>query len=655
MHISSPLLNLALLESLKAKSYSDEIDLFIPFIAVTIAELGKATFTAEDVQEKLASLFGFKPPIAAIKALLSRCKKRGLVQIRNHTYIPNMAVVETYKDGFSDKRKEISVSLGRLNKAFISYSKEKFDKDIDEAEAELLVTRIIEKNTVNIFDKKRFDLDQIEEKIKNIDYFTASFIAHLHRNEKELFEDFNRIVKGLLLANYLCFADKTAHKKTYGNITVYLDTPLVIGLLGFSGKQRKKVLEEFLDLIKSLHIKIYIFEETFVESERLLSAWKHDLEQRNYKRFNPKTLELLRIEGYDHIRLDTEIRLLRKNIESLKISIKYGFKANPRYQCDEHGFETVLKKFFSDEKDLNHDISCISHIHNLREEKKVADLGSTFSIFVSPSFQLVKASYQYFFDEIRSSIPLAVTEQWMTTLFWLKNPGLHGSLPLDQMISTAYGLLHTDDKFWQSFISRLEKIEKRGDISHDDFVLVRWDTALLNQVHDASVDVGEDFTDSDIFEIVERIKAKQIAEKDAAIAEISQQAEKAVVIAATERDGAISELNGIKGNIDDICMKIASGISWCAAIILIISVFLVTYASIPHETFPSISSPGLLKASIFGVALIINLLFATFAAFFGISIKSTHETIKHWIYSSLSSVFLTNQSENLKKKEPRID
>jgi len=60
--MKSHLINLALLEALKHEKFKDEIDLFLPFIAVTIQEIGKPTVEIIDIQSKLSELFGFRPP-----------------------------------------------------------------------------------------------------------------------------------------------------------------------------------------------------------------------------------------------------------------------------------------------------------------------------------------------------------------------------------------------------------------------------------------------------------------------------------------------------------------------------------------------------------------------------------------------------------------
>ncbi|MEJ9852227.1 hypothetical protein R0790_24780 [Escherichia coli] len=93
-------------------------------------------------------------------------------------------------------------------------------------------------------------------------------------------------------------------------------------------------------------------------------------------------------------------------------------------------------------------------------------------------------------------------------MFWLKKPDVHGYLPQEQPLSTVYSLLYTDDRFWNSFLVRLEGIKKRGDISEDDFSRIRWDSDLLRIVNCVSIDVGEDFSEEDIFDVVDTINKK---------------------------------------------------------------------------------------------------------------------------------------------------
>jgi len=394
--MESPLINLALLEALKTEKFSDEIDLFLPFIAVTISELGMPTVQAADIQSKLGELFGFHPPISAVRVLMTRAKNKNLLIKENHTYIPRAEKIQEWSNGYSKKKEDLEVSLGSLKKGFVEFTLERFQKDLPLSEAESLIFHFIEENVSAAVSRRAYSKAELENTIKNTHHITASFISHIHKKEPVLLEHFGRCVKGMLLANYLYFADKSTRKKTFEKISVYLDSPLIIGLLGFNGPFNKQANEEFVALLISLKINVCIFDKTLDEIERLLSAWKNDISKKVFKRFNTKTLELLRSQGYDEARLDTEIKTLHRTIESKGISIILGFSAKQRFQCDEGALEQAIAENFKKEKNLEHDTVCISRVHNMREGRCIRELSDSFSVFVTRNTGLAKYANGFF-------------------------------------------------------------------------------------------------------------------------------------------------------------------------------------------------------------------------------------------------------------------
>lgn len=653
MEINNPLVQLALLESFKADKFVDEIDLFLPFIAVTLSNLGELEITPLMLQKELEQSFGFKPPISAIKVFMTRAKKRKLLQRENHVFIPNTQEINKWTNGYHEKKDDATTSLEILRRDFTSFASSEFSKNLVPEECDSLIMEFIEKNISSVTDNKRYEKNELHEKIKNTDYVTASFISHIHKTNNATLKHFERFVKGMLLANYLCFADKIGKKKDYKSITVYIDTPIIVGLLGFNGKQTQSSQQEFISLLSDIGINIQVFDITVKETEQLLCAWRDDLKKKNFRRFNTKTLEMLRRSGYDAERLDTEVKLLTSSIEKLGFAIQYGFRVNQRFQCDEVALEESIASSFKESKNLTHDTICISRIHNMREGKLAKDLDQKLPIFVTPNTRLVNVANKFFKDEIPESfIPLIVSEQWMTAMFWLKRPELFGDLPMEQVISSAYGLLYKDDNFWASFVKKLKGLEKQGKITEDDFVLVRWDSDLLTMVHDVSVDVGEDFSEEDIFDIVESIKKKNIAEKDKEIEDIKKEKDNEIAALKEQSDSEILRVQG-DSNINQQKLvrletkhkKIADIIALMFAVLIAIVVFVAvvwtTFINLPSSILPQdIKEPYtkyLLTGYATGLATTITIVLGILGNFFGINLFG----IFKWIRNKLASWLFT--------------
>lgn len=475
-----------------------------------------------NLQIGINKLFGITPPLGAISTFLARAKTRNLLKKENGVFIPDVQIINEWKNGFDQKKEQVELSLSFVKEDFQNYAKSKFEVDLSLDECDQLLSKFIEDNLSDIATIHRFEKAKIANKVKNTNHVISSYIGEIYKQRGAILEHFSRCTKGMILANYLCLADKISPKKSYNNLTVYLDTPIIVGLLGFSGKTKLQHLNEFLELLKANNINIVIFDKTFNEVEGLLNAWKLDFKNKKFERFNTKTLELLRMEGYDEIRLETEIKLLKNKIESFGITIEYGFNLNKKFTCDESKFESFLSSCFPKHKNLSHDVICLSRVYNQREGKLIHKMSEKMTLFVTGNKLLREKTTEFFAEELPSGVmPLAVSETWLVSLFWLKKPNFFSSLPSNQLLSSAYGFLYSDDKFWDVFISKLEHLEKTGSITKEEFMLVRWDSDLLPLVHDASVSVGTDFTRDDVFEIVQTIKEKYIGQKDKEIQDLN--------------------------------------------------------------------------------------------------------------------------------------
>ncbi len=642
MEIRSPLIHLALLESLKANQISDEIDLFLPFIAVTLSELSGEEITPDILQKKFTESFGITPPISAIQVFMTRAKKRELIYKENHVFIPNIEQIEKWKNGYHEKKDDIEASLQILINDFKSFSYTNFGKELTNDECEILLTEFIEKNISSVATQNRFEKNQLRAKIKNTDHVTASFISHIHRSKNSTLDHFSRIVKGMVLANYLCLADKIGSKKRFNSIAAYLDTPLIIGMLGFSGSQKKKSINEFILLLKKVGIELRIFDKSLDEAEMLLGAWRDDLRKRNYKKFNSKTLELLKAQGYDAERLDTEIKLLKSRIESEGITVTTGFKSNPKFQCDEKALETAISANFKESKNLQHDTICISRIYTLREGKLIKTLNEKMAIFVTPNTGLVNHANDFFRDEIpaKKCIPLVVSEQWMTAIFWLKSPDLFSSLPMDQILASAYGLLYTDDRFWTSFINKLQLLESKGQITEDDFTIVRWDSDLLSLIHDVSVDVGEDFSERDVFEIVEKIKQKHFSEKNTEISQLENIKNLEINELTAQINDKESQITTTKIKVLKFSNIVGATISLALSFLLVSCVFWAAYNSLPIEMIPNQTVQNNKKGFLTLASLMITSMFSFLGTVFGWNVINVFKWLKNTISASLIKMLL---------------
>ncbi len=620
---NSPLVNLCLLEGLQGKKQADELDLFIPFLADILEEMDNETIDKITLQNAFKDRFKIVTPLGALNTLLTRAKNLGLLVKLNKQYFVQFEEINKLTKNSKSKKEEIKLSISSIVDALIEFSANTFDQEIDIELAEKMFSDFIRKNISIFVDSVDGKLPEESGIIKNKDYLMASFIKYIHDRKRVLIPDITNVIKGTLLANYLTFADKTSQKNKFNNITIYLDTPIVLGLLGWDGPARKKSIHEFLELIIDLNANIKIFDVTLREIKGVFSFWIETLRHKKYEKLHEMTRQLFQSRNTTPEQMNSESVLLESNLKKIGIKVDNDFVLNQKYCCDETKLETFFRR--AGFKRTGHDTTCVSRVFNSREGKSINSLNQHFSIFITPNQTVESISNRFFKNNIeKNSIQVVASEKWLTTFLWLKHPEHFKSLPFDMLLSDAYSALSSDDVFWEGFLKRFKHLKSKGDISEDDFNLVRWNNSLFGMVKHASVLSGDDIADDDIYEMVEEIKEKNVSEKNK---EIKSKDE---------------ELEAIQINLDHTTHKITKTIkcishSMATVITFIYSLLWVagTYYFGPNLEVLNVDSSFQSHIFKYGGLLVILLLAVIGAVYIGISLYNR-------IYNKLSG-YITKQ------------
>lgn len=640
MKFSAPLVNLAILETLKSADYRDEIDLFVPFIAIAIRNLSEIPFTSEALKGQLLQDFGINAPIAAVDVLLTRAKRKNLVRLANHMYFPVTENLASWGDQYTEKSGEVEEAIDLISDEFLDFANAKYGKIISKNDSISLLYEFLRENIGDSAILATAGRSQSLEQIKNSGHLTASFIAHVHRNKREYWSYFEVITRAVMLAGYLTYADQISSRNQYANITTYLDTPIILGILGYSGESKSKTLTELLDVLKRHGVDIAIFYETLREIEKILHAWSQDLSSKRYDRFNPKTLELLRHKGVDSAAIETKIILLEKEISALGIRVQMGFKLDPKHNCDTAALELKIRNEFKGKwVDPTHDADVLTKVYNSRAGKLVRSLNEKFSIFITPNGALIDIGKE-FFGATERSIPYVASDKWLATMFWFKHPDAFRGLPEKMLITSAYGTMFADNGYWKRFSERLETLHKRHAISEEDFILVRYDSDLLLKVHEISVDKGMNYSDQDIFDVVSTVREKITSEKDVQIAELKSESSEMISVISAQKEAIATKHEKLLRRFDGIFNGISVATGWIAFSFIVASVAMATYASIPSGILPDNLKPAAASGGAFILTLSVSVLIDFIGKLFGVSIHQIRIKIENGLRKWLLKSFL---------------
>jgi hypothetical protein len=648
MKNNTPLINLAILESLKRKADSDEIDLIIPYVILALNEIEGESFDPNNLKELLKEKFGFNPPPSAFDVILTRVVKRGYVSRKNKLLFKSPDKISPIIERNRNVKKDVTISITQLVNDFCDFTINTHQIELSQDDAEIMLFDFINKHiSIFVVSLENGLYEKTDKKIQNKEYLTSTFIRNLYEKKTDSIKHLETIVKGALLANYITLADTTASKNKLKNITVLLDTPLLIGLLGYNGKSKENSLKEFLNLLKEVEINIEVFDITIDEIRKVMGAWKTDLIKKKYDDFNPKTLELLKSKGYDIAGLESEIILIQKNIEELGINVSENTKYNSKFQCDVVKFEELLRKRSNPHRNLTHDVKSVSQLYSSREGKTINTLDNKFSVFITHGTTLSKTVTKFFKeDKVVGKIPLVSTEKWISTIAWFKKPNAFPNMPISLIVSNAYNVIFSDDKFWDSFINKLNSLEKRGKINEDDFMLVRWDSGLVELAHNASIKSGENFTDEDVFDIVQGIKDKitgthkvEISsiqnEHEEKLGQVKNNHEKVINVISGELESTKEDLENATNtltNVENLIHKFSQTLSYIVSW-LFNGVFIMFILYGLYLTTVENQIIGIIGMTSIGVLLILTF----FNLYIGTEIKKSSLKVRLYVYNKTNN------------------
>ncbi|MBK9321374.1 MAG: hypothetical protein IPM97_00190 [Bdellovibrionaceae bacterium] len=521
---NSPFVNLALLETIRAKNSGYYVDNFVTFLAVGIKDFEKDEYVLSDFQELFTKTINTTVPLSAIQLILNRTCKKGLLTRNDHRYTRVLSKVDKIADAFIKRKNEIIEAQNSFFDTFIKYTNDKYSITLTRDEAESYFSGFLKRYQLDLLDGSTGSTQNVVGgSVKNPDYLISSFIADIYKTNKDVFNHLEKTLRGYLVTNYLVIRGNEPDSANLNGLVAVLDTPLLMGLVGFNGKLRSDSCLEMLTLGQSLKVSFVVFEHIFDEWESIFHAWVSDLRSKNFKGFNSSTLALLQAKGYDAASIEAYIPRLKSKLEQMLIRVVDRPQYNEAHTIDELGLQEHLKRQgMSDVNSrLERDVKTVAGIYSMRKGSSRMSLHQKPALFVTSNNTLVKEVNGFFSKEISDkSIPIVCNDIWFTNLCWMMNPNSAPDLPQHLLVANCYSAIHSDDKFWDNFLNRLRRLKKEGKIDPEDYKLVRYELDLKSCLKEQTVTEGIDFGDETVFEVVKSTKEKILKKKDDEIKEL---------------------------------------------------------------------------------------------------------------------------------------
>ena len=365
-------------------------------------------------------------------------------------------------------------------------------------------------------------------------HVVSEFVIEVSQKDPEAFGYLDTVVKGAMLASVLFYPELGQVPKRFERLDAYFDTPVILRAIGAHGSTAERSAVQVLQLAYELGIRPKCFQSTFDETFGVLNAAAREL--RRYGAFTmstSETVEYLLEEGFDASDVELLISKLESVLESLHIEVVPRPEPDPDLTVDEAKFEAVLQAEvqYRRPEALKHDLDAATAIHRLRRGQLCRTLERAGAIFVTTNSSLAHGT-RLFFREVYggTGVPPITLDHHLGTLLWLKKPTAAPDLPRDLLVASCYAALNPPDQLWRRYLQEIDKLRVRGDITPEDYHLLRFDLSSKSSLLTLTGGKQDAFADGTVREVLRRAKAN-------AAREATQMASEAQA-AAREHEGA---------------------------------------------------------------------------------------------------------------------
>lgn len=508
-------------------------DPFVPFVAEALREASGTALSVEEVQRLVEERFGLPIPQGALRSVLKRAGSRfGLVERRNHRFVPRPEALDRLsmrplQERFFTHHRTVVRDLCR-------FAEERYGIEIDEATAEDELLAFVGETAALLALHERVEalgVSALKGGEPVLEYVIAAYVNHIREHDEEAFGYLETVVQGVMWQAYLYVDDLGSVQRKFSDSTVFfLDTQVLLRARGFEGPELEAATRELLKLCKLSNARVACFDITVDEAARLLrgiAATIHSGARPERMAEAPSVIEQhfleqavtpSRIESYAEA-LEDDLR--SRGIEVVSCPLDRGADGDPA--------RARLREAFGDykhERARAHDADVLIAVNRRRGGSRPRFWEDCRAMFVTTNERHVEVAgdqFQLAGDEGRW--PLAVLDDHLSFLLWLKQPLDAPDLPRLRIAADCYGALRPTPRWWEQFLAALARLRTSGDLRHDDYQRLRFSLAARETLMDRTQGDPERITDETVVELLEIARARRPdhVEVEVAIQELARE------------------------------------------------------------------------------------------------------------------------------------
>lgn len=491
------IISLAMLYALWQTKRSDLLDLIRPFVLYAVGVTTKVgdIIDVEGICRYMESEFGYQSfQCAVVERILLRetsdaiKQESRIIKKENRKFIL-IASLSTQVEKFNSKRlvcKEHSDAVTTALAGYLNHNRACRRDNYTSSEAEVFLLSFFERQGGSIV-LSADDLRQISFKNSELDFFIGKFILEENEKRSSLMDYIVELVKGYFVttALYLQAENLDVTHASFSNVIFYLDTRLLLALLGFKSSQENESVQEMVKSLQRNGAKLACFSYNIEEVENILEAYKQStVSPRRYPA--TITLEFFDERGASYTHVDAAQKAFIQKLRNFHVNeisfaaalINAGVKDQATGLLNDDELRNILleMKPSYNVSTLPDDLAAINTVSRIRRGKRLPNIEKCKAVFVTSNPLLVSGTKQLLINHSEDvGFPLAITGNDLCVMAWLKDFERSNNLPKMRLLENVLAALTPSKELMDAYFDNVDYLEKQGDLSGDEAALLRMD------------------------------------------------------------------------------------------------------------------------------------------------------------------------------------
>ncbi len=547
------LTSLAMLK-VKINKNEDYLDYLRPFVLDVLASSPPELITDTSIASALLERFGLVIPSRTVQIVLGRVARSGVLVRVDAIY---RVVKEIPPTDMAVRKAEAARHIAAVVTGLIDYDRQHSQRISDEEGAFAALIAFMSRFAIPCL-RAYLRGTAIPDRVSDEDWkviLVGQYAYELQQSNPERFGSLITLVQGHMIANALLCPDLEHAPRSYRSVIFYLDTPLLIRLLGLEGEPKAAATRELMALVEHLGGKFACFSHTLDELYYTILAAADSVSSG----FGQMSIaQEARRSGTSRADLIQEALSLEDTLARAHIRIEPTPSYGPQHQIDEVSFGELLDRqvMYNNPKAREHDINSVRSIYVLRRGRYSPSIEKCHAVLVTSNTGFARAAYEFgmAYEESRDASSV-ITDFSLANTAWLKSPQRAPDLPRRELLAFAYAALYPSERFWSRVLEQAETLAASGHISAREHQLLRSGYVVQEELMKLTLGDEDALSDETLTETFRRVSA-EIRNEEAEMRRAAEiEAERAASALDVERTRIREAIRCIHGECDRMARR----------------------------------------------------------------------------------------------------